>query len=90
MTNLQIHIETSVHCRECGEIIEFFLNGSYSDLFQKHDLYGVASFVTKASQFFVQQGWRQQMDGSWLCQRHNSTAADGGSSDDSQALRRAA
>lgn len=65
MTNLEIHIETSVHCSECRSILEFFLNGSAIKL--QHDLYGIRGFETDAVKFFVSKGWRERSDKTWLC-----------------------
>lgn len=88
MTNLDIHIETSVHCLECRDTIEYFRNGPAIKL--QHDLYGIRGFETDAVQFFVEQGWQQQSDGSWLCRRHNATSAGVTQSQNAEALRRAA
>lgn len=90
MTNLEIHIDTSVHCADCREVIEYFANGSRNDLVDKHRLYNVTNFEAKASQFFVQQGWRQQSDGSWLCTGCESIANERESESARERDRRAA
>lgn len=68
MTNLELHIETSIHCRECGDICEFFLNGTQDDLVRSY-VFGIRGMIAKASQFFVERGWREQNNKTWLCAR---------------------
>lgn len=66
MTNLQIHIDTSVHCAGCKEVIEYFRNGSVIEFGQLY--YGFRGFENDAVKHFLGSGWREVGD-KWFCGR---------------------